>query len=159
MKSSADRGKVILYMAVALLVLERLFMAGWALSNYQLAKFNWTSVVLPLTHIAVVAFLLYTSDMLIYWLVILWGIITTGNYAGKLWELYSALIPEDKHLFWTKWFPNWWPITALIVFHLLITMAFLLPSIRVYLAQQRSKLDFIDLPPTPPPPAENEKQE
>lgn len=169
MTSTAHRGKLILFTLVALLVAERLAMTGYVLVQYfgndkvvvkdggkpkEEVTLNWTSIVLPLTHIIVLAFLLYTSDMLIYWLVILWGVITSWNFAYKLWVLYEALIPSEKALFFSKWLPSpgWWPITFEVLFHLLITLCFLFPAVRVYLKQQRSKLDFIDLPPAPAAP-------
>ena len=78
MNPTISRGRLIFLIAVGLLIVERLAMAGLALANFSHPLFNWTSVILPLTHIAVVVFLVYTSDVLIYWLVIMWGILRTS---------------------------------------------------------------------------------
>ena len=131
-------------------------MAGLALAGYGQPYFNWTSVVLPLTHIAVVLFLVYTSDMLIYWLVIMWGVITSGSYVYKLWERWTNANTAQRAEWYGKMLPTWWPIVALIVFHLVITLLFLLPIVRVFLAQQRSKLDLDETPVAPPPAADSQ---
>ncbi|MFO0813285.1 MAG: hypothetical protein U0796_08710 [Gemmatales bacterium] len=147
---TVNRGKLLLYVAVVLLVLERLIITGLALSQSS-KPINWTFVLLPLTHIAVVLFLLFTSDLLIYWLVILWGVITSGTYFYKIYLMYLALTAAEQAVFFTKVLPAWWQMTALALFHAIITILILFPSVRSYLAQQRSKLDFVDMPPTSQP--------
>jgi len=144
--ASTQRGRVLLYVAVILLILERLIIAGYALAAYNRSEINWTSVLLPLTHIAVVVFLLVTYDMLIYWLVVMWSCITTGIYVYKFNLMFSQLPPEERVNFFTRWMPSWWIVESLMVFHLIIAIMLVLPSVRAYLAQQRSKLDFVDLP-------------
>ena len=57
MNPTVSRGRLIFMIAVALLIVERLALAGLALANYNHPSFNWTAVILPLTHIAVVLFL------------------------------------------------------------------------------------------------------
>jgi hypothetical protein len=96
----------------------------------------------------VVLFLIFTSDALIYWLVILWGFITSGTYVFKIQTMYKSLSAAEQQVFLTKILPHWWQITSLAIFHAIITFMLLLPAVRAYLAQQRSKLDFVDLPPT-----------
>ena len=139
---TASRGRLIFIITVALLIMERLALAGLALSNYSQQHFNWTSVLLPITHIAVVLFLVYTSDMLIYWLVIMWGIITTGHFGWLLWVQWRALLAHDKTVELSKVLISNWPVVLLVFFHLFLTLAFLLPSVRAWLSAQRSKLDF-----------------
>lgn len=146
MNPTVQRGRLLFMIAVALLILERLAIAGLALSNFNTQQLNWTSVVLPLTHIAVAVFLIFTSDVLIYWLVIMWGIITTSSFAYMLVDRYRKLEASEQPLFFSKYLPAWWPLVALIAFHLVITLCFLMPSIRAYLAYQRSKSDFAELP-------------
>ena len=155
---SVSRGRLILYAAAMLLILERLIIAGFALAHFDKPEINWTSVLLPLTHIAVVLFLIFTSDALIYWLVILWGLITSGTYFYKIfYEMYPKLTAAEKAIFFTKVLPAWWQITTIALFHGIITIVLLLPVVRAYLAKQRSKLDFVDMSPpesptTPPSP-------
>ncbi len=144
--ASTQRGRVLLYVAVILLILERLIIAGYALAAYNRSEINWTSVLLPLTHIAVVVFLLVTYDMLIYWLVVMWSCITTGIYVYKFNLMFSQLPSEERANFFTRWMPSWWIVESLMVFHLIIAIMLVLPSVRAYLAQQRSKLDFVDIP-------------
>ena len=156
MTPTLSRGRLLFAIAIVLRLLERLTLTGLALANYGQNYFNWTSVILPLTHIAVVVFLVYTSDMLIYWLVIMWGVITTGNFAYMLWDKWTKANTAERAEWYGKLLPRWLPIAALVIFHLVITLMFLLPVVRAFLAQQRSKLDFVDLPPAPPPPADVE---
>lgn len=151
--TTTNRGRTLFAMAVVLLILERMAMIGLALANYGQSYFNWISVVLPLTHIAVVLFLVYTSDMLIYWLVILWGGITTGNFGYMLWERWIKANTTERAEWFGRMLPKWGPIAALVLFHLVITLVLLLPVVRAFLAAQRSKLDFQDVP-APPPVAE-----
>ncbi|MFT3883840.1 MAG: hypothetical protein QM703_29935 [Gemmatales bacterium] len=156
MNPSVSRGRLIFMTAVALLILERLALAGLALANFNNKEVNWTAVLLPLTHIAVVAFLAFTSDMLIYWLVIMWGIITTGHFSWQLWTTWRNIHVKDNTIEFTRVLTHNWLVVALIVFHLAITVAFLMPAVRAYLASQRSKFDFEDVPPAPPPLVSNE---
>jgi len=142
--------------AVALLILERLSMAGWAVMNLNHKEVTWTAVLLPLTHIAVVLFLAFTSDMLIYWLVIMWGIITTGHFSWQLWTTWRNIHAKDNTIELSRVLSHNWLVVALVVFHLLLTLAFLMPAVRAYLASQRSKLDFEDAPAVPPAPPSTE---
>jgi hypothetical protein len=144
--SSAHRGKILLLVAVALLILERLTLAGYALARLDKPEINWTSVLLPLTHIAVTVFLLFTYDMLIYWLVIMWSVIVAGIFTYKFVDMFSW-----ESLTLAHGLPGWWLVGLLMIFHTIIGIVLLMPSIRTYLAAQRSKLDFVDMP------AENEK--
>ena len=150
MNSTVSRGRLIFLTAVALLILERLAMAGLVLANYSHPVFNWTSVILPLTHIAVVCFLVYTSDVLIYWLVIMWGIITTGHFSWLLLGAWRTLIAKDKTIELSNFLMHNWQLVALITFHLLMTVLFLLPAVRAYLAFERSLQDFEEAPPVIP---------
>ena len=151
MTNTVNRGRLLFFGAVALLVLERLLLTGLALASIGKPHFNWTSVVLPITHIAVVLFLVYTSDMLIYWLVILWGVITTGNFSYMLWNRWMTSTVAEKAEWFGSHLNRWWPFAALALFHLILTLVFLLPSIRAYLADRRSLLDFEeDLEPVTP---------
>lgn len=158
MNSTVSQGRLIFMIAVTLLILERLSLAGLALANLNNKEVNWTAVLLPLTHIAVVLFLTFTSDMLIYWLVIMWGIITTGHFSWQLWTTWRNVHAKDNTIELSRVFSHNWLIVALVVFHLLLTLAFLMPAVRTYLASQRSKLDFEDLPVTPPSTQSNEVQ-
>lgn len=146
MNSTVSRGRLIFLIAVALLILERLSMAGWAVMNLNHKEVTWTAVLLPLTHIAVVLFLAFTSDMLIYWLVIMWGIITTGHFSWQLWTTWRNIHAKDNTIELSRVLSHNWLVVALVVFHLLLTLAFLMPAVRAYLASQRSKLDFEDAP-------------
>lgn len=154
MTTTASRGRLIFLVAMTLLILERLTLTGLALSSFGKQNFNWTSVVLPITHIAVVLFLVYTADMLIYWLVILWGVITTGNFSFMLWRRWVESTIAEKGEWFGAYLSRWWPFAALAAFHLVQTLVFLLPSIRTYLSERRSTLDFEDVPPPPTPPAD-----
>jgi hypothetical protein len=138
---NTQRGRLLLYVAVGLLILERLVFAGYAIAAFSKAEINWTSVLLPLTHIAVVIFLLITVDMLIYWLVIMWSLIVSGIFIQKFYVMFTW-----ASLDFSRGLPGWWMIGLLMVFHLIILVMLLLPSVRAYLAQQRSKLDFVDMP-------------
>lgn len=159
MNQTVSRGRLIFLIAVALLILERLVLTGLALASLGKPHFNWTSVVLPITHIAVVLFLVYTSDMLIYWLVILWGAITTGNFSYMLWSRWMTSTVAEKAEWFGTFMPKWWPFAALAVFHLFLTLLFLLPSIRVYLSNRLSILDFEDgSEPSLPAPTVDTKQ-
>jgi len=146
MKPTVSRGRLIFMTAVALLIVERLTIAGLALANFSHPLFNWTSVILPLTHIAVVVFLVYTSDVLIYWLVIMWGIITTGHFSWLLLGEWRKIIAKEKTVELSRLLVDNWQIVALIIFHLTLTLLFLLPVVRTYLAYQRSKQDFEETP-------------
>jgi hypothetical protein len=139
--ANTQRGRLLLYVAVTLLILERLIFAGYAIAAFSNSQINWTSVLLPLTHIAVVIFLLVTVDMLIYWLVIMWSLIVTGIFIHKFYLMFNW-----DSLKFSQGLPGWWMIGILMVFHLVILVILLLPAVRVYLAQQRSKLDFVDTP-------------
>lgn len=150
MNSTVSRGRLIFLTTAALLILERLAMAGLALANYSNPVFNWTSVILPLTHIAVVCFLVYTSDVLIYWLVIMWGIITSGHFSWLLLGAWRTLITKDKTIELSNFLIHNWQLVALITFHLLMTVLFLLPAVRAYLAFERSLQDFEEAPPVIP---------
>lgn len=158
MNPATSRGRLIFMSIVAVLILERLVITGLALTNFGQPFFNWISVILPLTHIAVVLFLVYTSDMLIYWLVIMWEIITTGNFAYMLWEKWTKANATHRTDLLGDFLPKWWPLAALVIFHLGITVLFLMPVVRGFLAQQRSKLDFEDAPPAPSPQTHDESQ-
>jgi hypothetical protein len=150
MNSTVSRGRLIFMIAVTLLIVERLSLAGLALMNLNNKEVNWTAVLLPLTHIAVVLFLAFTSDMLIYWLVIMWGIITTGHFSWQLWTAWRNIHAKDNTIELSRVMAHNWLVLALLVFHLVLTLAFLLPVVRAYLASQRSKLDFEDMPAVPP---------
>ncbi|HQR08250.1 MAG TPA: hypothetical protein PLN21_15590 [Gemmatales bacterium] len=149
MNSTVSRGRLIFVIAVALLILERLLLAGLALANLNNKEVNWTAVLLPLTHIAVVLFLAFTSDMLIYWLVIMWGIITTGHFSWQLWTTWRTIHAKDNTIELSRVLSHNWLVVVLVVFHLMLTLAFLMPAVRAYLASQRSKLDFEDVPAAP----------
>ncbi|HMO34469.1 MAG TPA: hypothetical protein PKA06_00365 [Gemmatales bacterium] len=136
---SVQRGKWLILLAVSLLILERLVITGYALAAINKSQINWTAVLLPLTHIAVVIFLLITVDMLIYWLVIMWSVIVSGIYVYKFWLMFTWDSLTLKH-----GLPGWWLIVSLMVFHIFIGLVLLTPSVRAYLAQQRSKLDFME---------------
>ena len=146
MTPTVSRGRLIFLTAVVLLILERLLISGLALANYSHPLFNWTSVILPLTHIAVVVFLVYTSDVLIYWLVIMWGIITTGHFSWLLLGEWRKIIAKDKTVELSNFLMHNWQFVALITFHLLMTVLFLLPAVRAYLAFERSLQDFEEAP-------------
>lgn len=152
MNPTVSRGRLIFMIAAALLILERLALTGLALANYNNKDVNWTAVLLPITHIAVVLFLAFTSDMLIYWLVIMWGIITTGHFSWQLWTAWRNIHAKNETIELSSVLAHNWLLVALIVFHLLLTVAFLMPAVRAYLASQRSRLDFEDVPATPPIP-------
>ncbi len=150
MNPTVSRGRLVFLIAMSLLIVERLSLAGLALMNLNNKEVNWTAVLLPLTHIAVVGFLAVTSDMLIYWLVIMWGIITTGHFSWQLWTTWRNVHAKDNTIELSRVIAHNWLVVALVVFHLLLTLAFLMPAVRAYLASQRSKLDFEDAPPASP---------
>ncbi len=139
--ANTQRGRLLLYVAVSLLILERLVFAGYAIAAYSKAEINWTSVLLPITHIAVVIFLLFTVDMLIYWLVIMWSCIVSAIFIQKFYVMFTW-----DSLNFSNGLPGWWMIGILMVFHLIILVMLLLPPVRAFLVQQRSKLDFVDMP-------------
>lgn len=150
MNSEVRRGRLIFMIAVALLIVERLSLAGLALANLNNKEINWTAVLLPLTHIAVVLFLAFTSDMLIYWLVIMWGMITTGHFGWQLWTTWRVVHARDNTIDLMRVLAHNWLVVVLVVFHLILTLVFLMPAVRAYLASQRSMLDFEEAPATRP---------
>src|SRR4051812_17359158 len=99
MRRAPDRGRLLFLATVIAVVLERLVIAGVVLFGSQ---FTWTNFLMPVTHIAVVVFLAYTADVLIYWLVILWGLVTSGTFLYNLWaEFQKATTAEQRAQFWT----------------------------------------------------------
>src|SRR3954453_8340327 len=91
MKSAPDRGRYLFLATAAAIILERMVFAGLVVFG---PSFTWTQFLMPVTHIAVIAFLAYTADALIYWLVILWGLVTSGPFLYNLWDYARKLSPE-----------------------------------------------------------------
>lgn len=154
MSPQVKRGRWLSIVVLSLLILERLAIALLALFSMGNPKFSWTMVVMPVTHILVAAFLWITADQLIYLLVLLWGIITSGGMLYDAWDkwMHSALnlSPEEHH-----------NLTLLIqnrvifgFFHLLIVLLLLLPSVRIYFAAKRERFEEMEEQETtqPPPP-------
>jgi hypothetical protein len=145
MKTGLERGRLLFLATATAIILERLVFAGLVL--YDQAQFKWTSFLMPVTHVAVVVFLIYTADLLIYWLVILWGLVTSGTFAYNLWEELRKLSPEHKSQVWTS--PTAMVVIGLAVFHLVTILVLLSGPVRKYLAKRREALDaFEDALPT-----------
>lgn len=143
MKPPSDRGRLLFLVSAAAVMLERLAIAGVVLAGPQ---FSWTNFLMPVTHVAVVVFLIYTADTLIYWLVLLWGVVTAGTFLSNLWSTYHKLTPHDQGHFWE--IGQTWIILGLAAFHILTVLVLLSPPVRRYLANRRQALDqFEDTPP------------
>jgi hypothetical protein len=154
MRPAPERGRLLFLATVAAVVVERLVIAGVVLFGPQ---FTWTNFLMPVTHIAVVIFLAYTADILIYWLVILWGLVTSGTFLYNLWGEYQKLATaEQKAQFWTA--PTVLAILGLAAFHLVVVLLLLTPPIRAHLAKQRRNLDSFEDPPTPAAPETDESR-
>jgi hypothetical protein len=138
MKPAPDRGRFLFLITATAIVLERLVIAGMALT---VTPFSWTNFLMPVTHIAVVVFLAYTADVLIYWLVILWGLVTAGTFAYNLWDAARKLSPEQMSQLWTTFAGQSVPVLALAVFHFVTIVILLSGPVRRYLAKKRQVMD------------------
>src|SRR4051794_26699034 len=138
MKSVPDRGRFLFLATTTAIILERVVIAGLALTG---KPFSWTNFLMPVTHIAVVVFLAYTADALIYWLVILWGLVTSGTFAYNLWDAARKLTPEQASQLWTTLASQSIPVVALAVFHFVTVLLLLTPAVRRYLTKTRQAAD------------------
>lgn len=148
MKPAPDRGRLLFLATAAAIILERLAIAAVVLLGPQ---FTWTSFLMPVTHIAVVVFLIFTADTLIYWLVLLWGVVTAGTFASNLWGEYQKAVAKSHPSFGEFLSaPQADLILGLAAFHVVAVLLLLTPAVRRYLAARRQILDqFEDVPPPP----------
>ncbi len=149
MKPATDRGRLLFLATATAIILERLAIAAVVLFGPQ---FTWTSFLMPVTHIAVVLFLIYTADTLIYWLVLLWGVVTAGTFMNNLWGEYQKAVakshPDLGHFLAA---PQACLILGLAAFHIVTVLLLVAPAVRRHLAARRQALDqFEDSPPPPP---------
>jgi hypothetical protein len=146
MKPAPDRGRLLFLATATAIILERLVIAGLALRG----PFNWTQLLMPVTHIAVVVFLIYTADFLIYWLVLLWGLVTSGTFVYNFWDAVRKLSPEQASQLWTTHAPQSILVVSLAIFHVVTVLLLLSPSVRTYLAKKREAQDPFEPAPAPP---------